>query len=93
MSNVAQELAVDSSDAEAALASSPSAKGARRSGLIFKLAVAWLGLVFGIVLLGWIFGDALPFLRDPDEFDTEALNAGPSWKYPFGNASFGQDVR
>jgi len=92
MTNVAQEIAVESQHAAEAQAADPESKGAKKRNTLFAVAVGWLVLVFSVVLLGWIFGDSLPFLRDPDGINQDALNAGPSWKYPFGNASFGEDV-
>ncbi len=91
MTNVAQEIAVESQHAAEAQAASAPGAGKKRN-VVFSLAVAWLVLVVVLVLLGWIFGESLPFLRDPDGINQDALNAGPSWKYPFGNASFGEDV-
>ncbi|MFK7917423.1 MAG: ABC transporter permease [Ilumatobacter sp.] len=91
MTNVAQEIAVGSQHAAEAQAASPEGGGKKRN-FLFTLAVGWLVLVVTVVLLGWIFGDSLPFLRDPDGINQDALNAGPSWKYPFGNAAFGEDV-
>lgn len=91
MTNVAQEIAVGSQHAAEAQASSPEGAGKKRN-VLFGLAVGWLVLVVTAVVLGWIFGDSLPFLRDPDGINQDALNAGPSWKYPFGNAAFGEDI-
>lgn len=89
MTNVAQEVAVSSQLAAEAQAGKSVGK---RRNLLFGLAIGWLVLVVTLVLLGWIFGDSLPFLSDPDEINPDFINAGPSWEYPMGNASFGEDV-
>ncbi len=91
MTNVAQEIAVGSQHAAEAQAATEGGGGQRRN-VLFGLAVTWLVVVVGIVLLGWIFGESLPGLRDPAAINQDAINAGPSFKYPFGNASFGEDV-
>lgn len=91
MTNVAQEIVVESHGADVAQAASPEGAGRDRN-VLFALAVGWLVLVVVVVVTGWIFGESLPWLRDPTEINQDALNAGPSWEYPFGNASFGQDV-
>lgn len=92
MTNVAQEIATGSRNADAAQAASPEAGAGKRRNVMFILAVAWLVVVVVLVALGWIFGDSLPFLSDPKEIDQDSLGAGPSWAHPFGNASFGEDI-
>jgi peptide/nickel transport system permease protein len=94
MSNIAQEMATESLQADVAQKThaGPGPIARKQLHLAFILAVGWLLLVVGIVMLGGIFGDALPFLQDPNEINQDALNAGPSWQYPFGNASFGEDI-
>ncbi|MGB3735564.1 MAG: ABC transporter permease [Ilumatobacter sp.] len=92
MTNVAPEIATESHQAAVAQAESLDGAGASRRNLTFILAVAWLVLVVVVVLLGWIFGDALPFLQDPTEINPDSISAGPSWSHPFGNAAFGEDV-
>jgi peptide/nickel transport system permease protein len=91
MTNVAQEVAVSSQLAAEAQAGASSGTGRRRN-VLYGLAVGWLVLVVVLVVLGWIFGESLPFLSDPDEINADFINAGPSWEYWFGNASFGEDV-
>jgi len=93
MTNVAQEIAIESQHAAEAQAASPADKGGgKKRNAVFGLAVGWLVFVVVLVGLGWIFGDSLPLLRDPKEIQTDAVFAGPSWQYPFGNASFGEDI-
>lgn len=92
MTNVAQEIATGSHDADVARAASPGAGGGKRRSVLFILAVAWLVVVVAAVVLGWIFGDSLPFLSDPKAIDQDSIGAGPSWEHPFGNASFGEDI-
>lgn len=92
MTNVAPEIATESHHADVVQAAGPDAAGTPKRNLTFMLAVAWLVVVVVIVLLGWIFGDSVPFLRDPTAINQDSLNAGPSWAYPFGNASFGEDI-
>ncbi len=91
MTNVAQEVAVSAQLAAEAQAGASSGRGKRRN-LLYGLAVGWLVLVVTLTVLGWVFGDSLPFLRDPDEINADFINAGPSWQFWFGNASFGEDV-
>ena len=91
MTNVAQEIAVGSQHAAEAQAASPAGVAKKRN-VLFMLAVGWLVVVVTLTALGWLFGDSLPLLSDPTEYDTDKLFAGPSWAHPFGNASFGQDI-
>ena len=92
MSNVAQEMATESLHADIAQKAGSGAVARKSLNLAFILAVSWLVLLVAIVALGWVFGDAIPFLQDPKGINQDALNAGPSWQYPFGNASFGEDI-
>lgn len=91
MTNVAQEIAVGTQQAAEAQAEAPGASSSR-SNWLFRLAVGWLVFVVVIVLLGWIFGESLPFLEDPKGINPDAIDAGPSLDYWFGNTNFGSDV-
>ncbi len=91
MTNVAQEIAVGSQQAAESQAEAPGGQS-QRSNWLFRAAVAWLVFVFVIVVLGWIFGESLPFLEDPKGINADAINGGPSLDHWFGNTTFGADV-
>ncbi|MEM9041011.1 MAG: ABC transporter permease [Actinomycetota bacterium] len=90
MTNVAQEIHVESGEAAEAVASDPAKKSS--SGWLYRFSVSWLIIVVSVTILGWLFGDSLPGLKDPTEIDPTNLAAGPSWSNIFGTATFGQDV-
>lgn len=85
-----------------------TAKTSKDRNWTFRIAVLWLLIVAVMVLypaLAKLFnaehwlGSFLPdipetwfFLSDPNARDVDKINATPSWRHPFGNASFGQDV-
>jgi peptide/nickel transport system permease protein len=91
MTNVAADIASHSHEADEALAAAPGG-GSSGGSWLFRAAVLWLVVVVAIVLLGWIFGDSLPFLEDPTEINPDAINEGPSAEHWFGTAAFGEDI-
>ncbi len=85
MTNVAPELA-DASVAAAAV--TEPMRPRKKSNWVFRFAVGWLILVVVVCALG----ELLPFVKDPNARDAQAISLGPSWGNWFGTASFGQDV-
>ncbi len=85
MTNVAPDMARAS---VAAAAITEAARPKRKVNWVFRFAVGWLALVVVICMLG----ELLPFVKDPNERDAQAISQGPSWDHWFGTASFGQDV-
>ncbi len=86
MSDISPALSVESG-VELTPSGDPDEVPHERSWL-FIFASAWLILVVVVT----IFGEALPFVSDPDERNADLIKASPSWDHWFGNATFGQDV-
>lgn len=86
MSDISPALSVESG-VELTPSGDPDEEPHERSWL-FIFASAWLILVVVVT----IFGEALPFVSDPDERNADLIKASPSWDHWFGNATFGQDV-
>ena len=85
MTNVAPEMARAS---VAAAALTDASRPKRKANWVFRFAVGWLVLVVVVCALG----ELLPFVKDPNSRDAQAISQGPSWDHWFGTASFGQDV-
>lgn len=85
MTNVAPDMAKASA---AAAAITEPLRPKKKSNWVFRFAVGWLILVVVVCALG----ELLPFVKDPNARDAQAISQGPSWSHWFGTASFGQDV-
>lgn len=92
--NPRSTAALSTVDHDDAGGDAPDPARARRagSGVVFKAASTWLVLVAGVTILGWLFGESLPFLEDPNMLDPTRVAVGPTWDNIFGTASFGEDV-
>ena len=88
MTNVAQDMATKSQDADAVAAQAQGGQRKKKVDLVFWLSVAWIVVLVVFVVLG----DLNPLVPAPDERDRELINAAPTWSSPMGNTNFGESV-
>ena len=88
MTNVAQDMATKSQDADAVAALAEGGAKKKKVDLVFWLSITWLVVLLIFVILG----DNNPLVPDPDLKDRDLINAAPTWSSPMGNTSFGESV-